>query len=313
MGDKPPANPDDLTAAARTFYAAAEELQRIRDMLTNRTQDLVSGSDGWVGAASDQFQSAWERFGSDTRLAAATLQRTANTLNALAVAIRNVQVSPPGKLVHAIDTGQVFIVSNHVPITMASAGVIHTSDAEQAQKAVSDGYDAAATNGASGFDGAAHATTSGARLAGGAHSAAVGIARTDHSTGDVSAASGESGMLADFAHATTDDARQTHQTRQSDGAIPVAPGIFTSGSASDGASGTAASFTAGYDASSAEDGQTTGTDGGDDGSAAAAWTQDSATNSQTSTHVYVRADLGNSPSDAALAAARQQAESTMSV
>ncbi|HLJ80248.1 MAG TPA: WXG100 family type VII secretion target, partial [Ktedonobacterales bacterium] len=191
MSDKPPANPDDLTAAAKKFFAAAEELRRIGDLLTRRTQDLVNGSDAWAGSASEQFLSAWDRFGADTQNSANTLDRTANTLNRLAVSIQYVQTSPAGKLVRAIDAGHVRVVPNSVHSLVPGAGAVSTvssSDAASAKTAVSDGYDHAAAVGASDFAAAADATASSAHLAGGANSAAVGISQAGWSAATLAAA-----------------------------------------------------------------------------------------------------------------------------
>lgn len=301
MGDKPPANPAELETAIRAFVGVADELTHIRDVLTNRTQDLVSGSDAWAGTASEQFQAAWEQFGNDTLLAATTLQRTANTLNVLARDIRNVQTSPPGKLVHAIDTGHVKVVSNMTVATLAS-NVIHASDAAHAYRVVSEGYDQAAATGTGGFDAAAHATTSGAQLAGGAHSAAVGVSHTGWSAG-THVESSDTSTIADFAQTLAHDSTSAHQsTQQSDDAVPLAPGIFTGTYAGDGASDGAAGFATRAQTSGADDRVSASMDG-DEGTNAASPSREGDT---ASSRIYTRADLGGSPSDATLAAARQQ-------
>lgn len=301
MGDKPPANPDDLTAAAKTFYAAAEELQRIHDVLTNRTQDLVSGSDAWAGSGSDQFQSAWERFGSDTLGAATTLERSANALNALAIAIQNVQASPAGKLARAIDAGHVRVVPDQVSILIPGASVIHASEAASVQTTVSNGYNQAAATGASGFDGAAHATASGAHLTGGVGSDAVGIAQAGWSAA-TQAAAGQSASAAGYAQTTTShDETHAGQSDRRDDAAPVAPGFFTSASTGDGTESGATGF-----ASNA------GADSTGDSAAETSATWDGKAKGQARTRTYSRADLGSSPSDAALSAARKHGSATTS-
>lgn len=307
MSDKPPANPDDLTAAAKKFFAAAEELRRIGDMLTRRTQDLVSGSDAWAGSASEQFQAAWDRFGADTSNGANTLDNTANTLNKLAIAIQHVQASPAGKLVRAIDAGHVRVVPNsvHSLVPGAAVSTVSASDAASAKTAVSDGYDQAAAVGASDFAAAANATASGAHLAGGANSAAVGIAQTGWSAATLAAAL-ERATSADYTETATSDSKHAAPGEQSNAAAPMAPGIFTTGTGNDGAAYGAAGY--GSDGSGA-DGWASSFD--DDANAAAP-PDNVPADGQPKTRIYRRADLGGSPSDAALAAARGQGSDTAS-
>lgn len=307
MGDKPPANLEELTRAISKFSAAAYELQNIHDVLTNRTQDLVSGSDAWAGAASEQFQAAWEQFGRDTLEAAATLDRTVRTLQDLARDIKSVQNSPSGKLVQAIDTGHVKVVSN-MTVASPAHNVIHASEAVHAYRAVSNAYDVVASDSANGFAAAAHATTSGARLTGGVHSATVGISHAGWSTSPHVKA-GDTGTNADFTQPLAHDGRQAHQTaRQSDDAVPLAPGIFTGTSSGEGMPDDATGFGpraqtsgAGDDVSASRaDDETTGAP------APSKPRDDLASGGSILGRTYTRADLGGSPSDAALAAARRQ-------
>jgi uncharacterized protein YukE len=312
MGDVPPANPDDLKLAATRFFGVAEELQRIHDVLTNRTQDLVSGADAWSGSGSEQFQAAWERFGDDSANAAVTLQRAANILNLLATEVGDVQSSSAGKLVHAIDSGQVTVVPNQVRILIPGSAV-HASEAASAYTVVRDAYSQAAANAANGFDSAAHAPTRYAHLAGGVSSTAVGVSQTGWSTA-TQATAGESATAAGYTQTAPGNGKRANAGEKSDGAEPVAPGIFTLAAGGDDAgAGAAGSNTYAQASTSGESEYAGAYNGGSGGgnakgnASAATATRGGATNAQIKTRIYTRADLGGSPSDAALAAARSQA------
>src|SRR5579859_6744018 len=132
-----------------------------------------------------------------------------------------------GEASAGIDSGRVQIVPNQVRILIPGADVVHASEAVNAYKVVSDGYDQAVADGASGFEGAAHGTTSGARLSGGVDSTAVGIAQMGWSAA-MQAAAGQNTAAAGYTQTATDvGAHATSPGAKSNDAAPVAPGFFT--------------------------------------------------------------------------------------
>src|SRR5579859_2032033 len=197
-----------------------------------------------------------------------------------------------------------WIVPNQVRILIPGADVVHASEAVNAYKVVSDGYDQAVADGASGFEGAAHGTTSGARLSGGVDSTAVGIAQMGWSAA-MQAAAGQNTVAAGYTQTATDvGAHATRPGAKSNDAAPVAPGFFTSAASGDGTTSGAASFGGGNGGNESDAGDEPSASG--ERATAGDHARDGKANGQGQTRTYSRADLGASPSDAALVAARQQ-------
>ncbi|MBV9711079.1 MAG: WXG100 family type VII secretion target, partial [Ktedonobacteraceae bacterium] len=136
-----------LHQGAKKFSDAAQKLRTQAQQLDWSAEDLASGVDAWAGPASKSFQSAWQRYHSNTKKSADALDATSQALTKLAKKIDD--SVDQMRAAQAAQTASSWLTVGLVVVDVVQLGLDPVTDAATvgmagADVAAAEGADAAA-------------------------------------------------------------------------------------------------------------------------------------------------------------------------